>query len=150
MTHDIRPISPAEARPLRQQVLRPLRRAEELVYPCDSDPEGVHFGAFHQGTLVGIVSLSPAPCPLHGGAGTWQLRGMATLPEVRRMGYGAALVRAGIRHVASRGGEQIWCNARVGAMPFYQSLGFVAQGEEFPLPEAGPHYVMLRDIQPGE
>ena len=56
-TTDIREISAVEARPIRQRVLRPHQRAEELVYPGDDDASTFHLGAFVNDELVGILSM---------------------------------------------------------------------------------------------
>ena len=143
---EIRAISAAETRPIRHQVLRPHQPPESLVYPGDDTPDSLHAGAFLGGRLVGIASVSRQPFPGGPGLDTWQLRGVATLPEARRHGCGAALVRACIAHVAARGGAVLWCNGRTSALPFYRALGFEPRGEEFETPGTGPHLVMWREI----
>ena len=143
---EIRAISAAEARPIRHLVLRPHQPAETLVYPGDDAPESLHVGAFLHGKLVGIASVSRQPFPGAPGLDTWQLRGMATLPNARRMGCGAALVRACVAHVEAHGGAALWCNGRTSALSFYRALGFETRGEEFMTPGTGPHFVMWRVI----
>jgi hypothetical protein len=41
----------------------------------------------------------------------------------------------------------MWCHARVSARVFYEKLGFATLGDEFVLPVAGPHYVMIKDLR---
>ena len=43
----------------------------------------------------------------------------------------------------------MWCNARKGAVWFYQRLGFVTVSEEFEIAPIGPHYVMEIDLVTG-
>jgi GNAT superfamily N-acetyltransferase len=143
---EIRAISAAETRPLRHQVLRPHQPPETLVYPGDDAPDSLHVGAFLDGALVGIASVSRQPFAGAQALDTWQLRGMATLPAARRMGCGSALVRACIAHVHRHGGAALWSNARLSALPFYRPLGFEARGEERLTPGTGPHFVMWRPI----
>ncbi len=128
----IRVVGAAATRPLRQRILRPHQRAEELVY--DGDDEGLHLAAFDGDTLVGVASfLTPA-------AGVWRLRGMAVVPACRGLGVGRALLEhARVGLAAARG---IWCNARSSARGFYERMGFAVSGEEFELPGIGPHYRM--------
>ncbi|WP_129626835.1 GNAT family N-acetyltransferase [Candidatus Oscillochloris fontis] len=145
MQHDIRPISAAQTRPLRQRVLRPFMRLAELVYPGDDHPLALHVGAFQDDRLVGIASISPEACPAAPQRPGWRLRGMATLREVQRQGYGAALVAACVAHVHQHGGEVIWCNGRSSAMSFYTAQGFAVYGEEFMSPGTGPHYIFWRE-----
>ncbi len=41
----------------------------------------------------------------------------------------------------------MWFNARTPAVPFYRAHGFQVRGEEFILPDIGPHYFMWREIK---
>lgn len=131
---------------MRSQVLRPGIPPEALVYPGDGDPETVHFAAVADGHIVGIASLYHAPRAGSSDAGEWQLRGMATAPEVRGKGFGAALVREAMAHARAKGGTLFWFNARVVALGFYRKLGFETVGDEFDVPGVGPHYVMLQRL----
>ncbi|MBX0330633.1 GNAT family N-acetyltransferase [Oscillochloris sp. ZM17-4] len=146
MPHDIRPISAAETRPLRHQVLRPHQRPEELVYAGDDHPLAFHAGAFSAGQLVGIATVSPESCAAAPGRAGWRLRGMAALPTFQRRGYGAALIAACVAHIRGHGGEVLWCNGRTSAMTFYTAQGFAPYGDEFDTPGTGPHYVFWRDV----
>lgn len=144
-THDIRRISAAETRPLRHAVLRPHQSLDQLVYPGDDAPLAFHAGAFREGRLVGIASVTPRPFDGADWPGPWQLRGMATLPEARGQGLGRAMVMACLAHIAANGGQTLWCNGRTTALPFYRALGFEPYGEEF-VTETGPHYVLRRPV----
>ena len=68
----------------------------------------------------------------------WKLERVAVLRERRGLGIGAALVR----HACSAlPGEAIHVHAQIGAVAFWERLGFVAEGERFE--EAGiPHRLM--------
>jgi GNAT superfamily N-acetyltransferase len=145
-TYDIRPITAAETRPLRQALLRPHRRLDELVYGGDDAPEALHAGAFHESRLVGIASVTPDPCPLAGLPEPWRLRGMATAPELRGTGYGRALIERCITHITAHGGASLWCNGRVSAAGFYTALGFVIISDAFDT-ETGPHYVFAKALR---
>jgi GNAT superfamily N-acetyltransferase len=142
----LRRVAAADTRPLRQRILRPQQRAEQLVYPHDDDGGTLHVAAFVGDDLVGTATVHAEAAPDGSAANAWRLRGMATTPEMRRKGCGAALVRACLAHVAANGGDLVWCNARTSASAFYAALGFVAQGGEFELPGIGPHYVMMKRV----
>ena len=147
---DIRAISVTEARQLRHVVLRPHQKPEELVFRGDDAPEAQHVGAFEDGKLVGIASVAREPFPGEPELDAWRLRGMATLPEARRKGYGAALVKALVAHVGANGGNLLWCHGRTSALAFYHAVGFREHGQEFDVPVTGPHFVLRRPVQPGE
>ena len=136
---EVRRVSAADTRPLRQRVLRPHQRIEEVGFAGDGVPGAAHFGAFVDGDLVATASVHP-----EGEPGCWRLRGMATDEAHRGRGLGGALVDAVVKHVAAQRGRQLWCNARVRAADFYRRHGFVAEGDAFELPEIGPHLYMAR------
>ena len=133
--------------PLWRDVLREGRPVARLADPA---------GTFHlaartaDGSLVGVVRFSPAPCPWRPEArAPWQLRGMATDPAVRGTGTGRALVGEGLARIATSGGDLVWCDARVPAAGFYRRMGFAVVTEEFVKPEGGPHLGMVVVLQQG-
>jgi len=141
----VQTISAAATRNLRGAILRPGQPPERLVYADDEAPETLHVGAFHEGALVGIASVARSRCPQAEFPAPWQLRGMATTPEVRGLGYGRALIAACLAHVKAHGGQTLWCNGRTPVAGFYQALGFASVGEEF-VTATGPHFVFFRDV----
>ena len=81
-----------------------------------------------------MVSVMAAPGP-DGIDATWQLRGMAVLPELRGTHVGTALLDAVHAAVAA----PTWCNARAAVEGFYARHGWLAVGALFELPPIGPH-----------
>ena len=148
--HDIRPITAQQTMQLRHRILRPHQKLHEQVYAYDNSPDTFHAGAFVDDKLVGIATVGRNSPRNEQNPNAWQLRGMAVLPELHRQGFGAALVRACIQHVAAHGGNELWCNGRTSAMNFYHSLGFRETGDEFISPMTGPHYVFKREIRTDE
>jgi GNAT superfamily N-acetyltransferase len=78
--------------------------------------------------------------------GTWQLRGMAVVPEVQRSGVGALLLQAVEEGIRNGRGAVLWCNARAPAAGFYEKHGWKVIGEEFEIPTAGPHVRMWKAV----
>jgi GNAT superfamily N-acetyltransferase len=126
--------------------LRPNFPPETLHYPGDEAVDSLHVGAFLEGELVGIASVCLADSPNPAWPADWRLRGMAVDPKAQRQGCGRALLAACFAHIAAQGGTRLWCNARTSALPFYQALGFQAEGDAFETPGTGPHYFMWRSI----
>lgn len=143
----IRQVSAEEIRPLRHRILRPGQAYEETAYPGDDLPDTVHLGAFDGDRLVGIASLYREGRDALGPG--WRLRGMATDDAVRGTGFGGALLSACIDHVAAAGGGELWCNARMVAVGFYQRAGFEIESDEFDVPGIGAHVVMARTVPDG-
>ena len=138
----IRRITAEQVRSVRHRVLRPGQPFESSVYPGDDLPTTVHLGAFAGDELVGIASLYHEPRA--GTADGWRLRGMATVPEVRGQGLGAALLDACLDHAGTAGDAEVWCNARMVAVGFYERAGFEVLSDQFDVPGIGPHVVMAR------
>jgi predicted GNAT family N-acyltransferase len=138
----------AETLPLRAAVLRP--NGDPAAMAGDDDAATLHLAARGpDGRIVGVVRFSPAACPWRPDAGApWQLRGMATDPEVRGAGAGRALIDDGLRRVAARGGDLVWCDARVTAAGFYERMGFAVVTERYEKPPIGPHVGMVIDLRP--
>ena len=139
----IRRIGTDDVRPLRHSVLRPNQAFDDTLYP--GDDAALHLGAFEGDRLVGIASLYEED-RVDGRAGGWRLRGMATDAGVRGAGFGALLLAACVDEVAGAGGTELWCNARLPAVGFYQRGGFEVVSEEFDVPGIGPHVVMSRPV----
>jgi predicted GNAT family N-acyltransferase len=131
---------------LRRAVLRP--DGGDVVWAGDEDPATFHLAArTPDGAVIGVVRFSPAPCPWRPAAqAPWQLRGMATDPALRGSGAGRALLVEGLARVAARGGDLVWCDARVGAAGFYERMGFTVVSEPFDKPGIGPHVGMLVEL----
>ena len=75
-------------------------------------------------------------CP-DGGLGEWRVRGMATAPEQRGRGIGAAILDALVEHARSQGATRVWCNARTPALRLYERAGFERESGEFEIPGIG-------------
>jgi len=144
---EIRPITAEQTLELRHPILRPGKPRETAVFPGDDAPKSRHFGAYLEGRLVGVATIHYVPLldrPDFDPA--YQVRGMATVEEMRGKGAGAALLTACIDEAKREGGQWLWCNARVGAAGFYQRHGFAVQGGIFDIPGVGPHYRMIRPL----
>lgn len=130
---------------MRLRVLRPSQTMAETVYEGDDLPDTVHLAAFDGDRVVGIASLYRED-RAGGPAGGWRLRGMATEPDVRGLGYGAAVLSASVDRAAAAGGTELWCNAREAAIGFYRRAGFEVVSGPFDVAGIGAHVVMARAV----
>ena len=71
---------------------------------------------------------------------------MATSPELRSRGIGAALLAACEKHAREHSGTRLWCNARIAARAFYERGGWVVEGDVFDIPTIGLHYLMSKPL----
>ncbi len=141
--------SAEETAALRRAVLRPHLTIVQMAVAGDDNPDTAYLaGRSADGarTVLGCVRLEPVSCPwpeaLQEPANTaWQLRAMATDPVVRGKGLGRLLVEAAVQYVAERGGDLIWCNARLSAEQFYLRLGLRPVTAPFELPDVAEDHV---------
>jgi GNAT superfamily N-acetyltransferase len=96
---------------------------------------------YEDGRVVATATVFEEPMEGDPREGDWRLRGMASEPELRGRGFGAAALTAALDYARERGGKRVWCNARTGAIGFYERHGFTVIGDEYDVPEAGPHYL---------
>jgi predicted GNAT family N-acyltransferase len=152
MTIEIRELSAAQTRPVRQRVLRPHQQPEELVYPSDDDADTFHLGAVNEsGDVLAILSMyrhAQPPTDPDGEPKAWRIRGMASVPKARGTGLGRELVERARDRVWAIDRDPIWCNARENAFGFYQKLGFEIVGGIFEIDGIGPHAVMVLTPEP--
>jgi len=149
------PIDPELSYELRQRVLRPHQRVEEMSSLDPSGGSGLVVGAVVESsaTVVATATVLPEAAPPELEAALppgrrWRLRGMATAPEVRGRGLGWAALELVIAHVGAHGGGVLWCSARVPAAGFYEKAGFARFGQEWEADRIGPHVLMWRAVEP--
>ena len=112
-------ITSLEVLPLRNEVLREGKLTlEKCVFPTDNLPGSFHLGFFVDEILTSIVSFHPEKYGEYKGEG-FQLRGMATLEQLRGKGLGNQLVNFAIVYLKGKKANYIWCNARKKALNFY-------------------------------
>lgn len=137
---DVRRVPAAAVLPLRHRVLRPGRPPESANLPGDDLSDTHHFAAYDAGELIGCATFLSSSLD---GEPAWQLRGMATSPERQGQGVGRLLLdRATAELISASGVRLFWCNARTGARPFYERLGWTVISGEFPIEGVGPHFKM--------
>jgi predicted GNAT family N-acyltransferase len=89
------------------------------------DPSCLHFLAVVEGQAVGAARLrQPSPSMA-------KAERVAVLGSHRGLGVGQALMRALAEAARQRGAQEIVLGAQLTAIPFYESLGYRAEGEEY-------------------
>ena len=121
-------------------MLRPDLGEDATVWPGDDDPRGGHYAVLgDDGAPLAVGTVIPE-------APGWRVRGMATAADARGRGLGAVVLAALIEHARAQGAELVWCAARPRAIPLYERAGFVAEGEQYDVPELGPHRRMVLSL----
>ncbi len=107
---------------LRRDVLYPGEKLFEME--MEEDSNGIHFGAFKDDKLVGVVSLFQ-------NRNMFQFRKLAVDSSVQNMRIGSALLAYITECALENSGASIWCNARITAIGFYRKAGFIQTGKLF-------------------
>jgi len=102
------------------------------------DDAATHFLLRDGGAPLGTARLLDK----HGRA---KIGRVAVLKEARGRGLGLVLMRAVMDEARRQGFAEAVLDSQTYAIPFYEQLGFVAEGDEFD--DAGiPHYLMRRRL----
>ena len=117
---------------LRQKVLYPEKNIADMA--MEEDLDGIHFGAFKNGWLVGVISLFQK-------GEDFQFRKVAVDPDSQKMGIGSKMLDYITKFALNEGGRRLWCNARLSAIPFYLKHGFAQTGKTFE--KGGVDYEMM-------
>ncbi|TDJ03884.1 MAG: GNAT family N-acetyltransferase [Deltaproteobacteria bacterium] len=131
---------------IRSEILRPGKSVDNCIFEGDDDDQTFHLGAFIENKLVSVASFYFDRHPDLDALYQYRLRGMATLPSFQRQGLSKALLKIGFPIVKQNQCSVVWCNAREEAMGFYQKVGFEKMGDKFEIPEVGPHFLMVKNI----
>lgn len=137
-----------DTHPLRKRVLRDGTKSDVLVFDGDELDDTFHLGfRAPDGALVGISTWLLRAYPDRPAVVGYQLRGMATDPDHRGTGAGAAMVVAGLDRCRALGAGLVWARARDSALGFYERHGFVTAGLGYTDLTTGlPHHDIVRDL----
>ena len=117
---------------IRHEVMWP-EESPEFVRLAE-DPDGMHYGVFDQNRLCTVVSVFIS-------GDTAQFRKLATRAEFQGRGYATALLQYVFNELPIYGISQVWCNARVEKVSFYQRLGMTLTDQTFS--KKGKDYVVM-------
>lgn len=118
----IEQITPELTWRLRQQVLYPSGTIFGMAAP--GDEAGIHYGAFFENKLAGIISSFP-------NGTNCQLSKLAVTPALQRQGIGTQLIQYVNARAIEGGITRLWCNAEIRTTRFYRHAGFKPCGGMF-------------------
>jgi len=139
-------ISSEEIRTLRHKVLRQGKPFSTTTYQRDNCIETFHLAFMKDNVPISCATFYPENTSLISSKRAYRLRGMATIKEHRKKGYGKKIMSKAIEEIKKRKGDFLWCNARLVAVEFYKKLGFSFKGEQFNISDIGPHYFMYKKL----
>ena len=131
---------------LREAVIIAGTDRDTPEFPGDHDETTRHFAAFDGDCTLGCLSFMLNEWEGHP---AWQLRGMATEPEYQGKGIGRELLRFAEETLNRESDvQQLWCNARVAAVRFYEKQDWRVVSDEFVIKGVGPHRKMTKTLEP--
>ena len=123
---------------LRRAVFIEEQGVSEAEEMDDLDPQAIHFLGWIDGRPVATARIF-----VEGETG--KIGRVCVLAEARGTGAGLAIMRATIAALRERGAKTAKLSSQTHAMPFYEKLGFVAYGSEYP--DSGiPHRDMVLEL----
>lgn len=134
-------------RPLRSLVLRPGQPIESTNYDRDNDENTLHFAVLKEAVALCIATFYPEQMEEISSIRAYRLRGMATHPDYRRLGLASDLMHIAMIGLRDQGCDLLWCKARLVAIEFYESLGFVKIGPMYEIDGIGSHFTMYKKIK---
>ena len=143
---EIRLIEVEMAYGVRNKVLRPNLTIEECTYEIDNLQGTFHVGAFYKDNLASIATFSLENHPDFNMERQYRLRGMATLPEFRKLGAGSLLINYAVDLIKQENINFLWCQGRTSVQSYYEKLGFKMHGEIFSYEPSGDHLIMYKEL----
>jgi GNAT superfamily N-acetyltransferase len=131
---------------VRHPILRPGKPTETCHFEGDDLPTTSHFGLFLEAQLAAVISVFEVKNKLFSEINQYQIRGMAVLDDFQKKGFGEALLNYCENEIKLNKSSLIWFNARETAVGFYKKSGYKVLGNQFEIPDVGPHYIMFKSI----
>ena len=143
---EIKKVVAEDVRPLRHSELRKGQAFSTTSYIEDYEPDTFHMACIINEKIVTCASYYKEKSIKIKSDNEYRLRGMATDSNFQRKGYATDLMQESFKELKKRDCNMVWCNARLGAVDFYKSIGFNIIGEIFEIEAIGSHYYMYKEI----
>ena len=143
---EINKVDAEKIRPLRHSELRKGQDYSTTSYLKDYEEGTFHMACIVDDKIVTCATFYAQTSMKMKSNNAYRLRGMATDSNFQRKGYARNLMVESFKELKKRNCDMLWCNARLVAVSFYESLGFKIKGELFDIAEIGPHYYMYKEI----
>lgn len=124
---------------LRNELLRLPLGLDLYDEDLDAEAGWAHVAGFEATQLVAYLQLKPL------GDGEAKMQQVAVIPTLQGRGIGRRLVRFSERVAAQRGWPRIVLHAREPVVGFYESLGYLREGERF-IEVRVPHFRLSKRL----
>ena len=142
----IKKVDAEKIRLLRHSELRKGQDFSTTSYLKDNEKDTFHIACIVNKKVVTCATFYPERSTKIKSNNAYRLRGMATASNFQRKGYATELMIESFKELKEKKSDLLWCNARLVAVSFYESLGFKIIGNMFDIEGIGPHYYMHKKI----
>ena len=143
---EINKVDSENIRALRHSELRKGQDFSTTSYLKDYEEGTFHMACIVEGKIVTCATFYAEKSVQIKCNNAYRLRGMATDSKFQRKGYARNLMLESFKELKKRDCDMVWCNARLGAVNFYESMGFNIIGDLFNIEDIGPHHYMYKEI----
>ena len=143
---NIKLVTAEQIRTLRHKMLRQGKDFATTAYDKDNKQDTFHLGAFKEDKIISCATFYPENTRKTKSNKAYRLRGMATVSDYFRKGFGAKIMHQAYKILNSRNCDLLWCNARLVALKFYKSVGMCEIGDIFNISDIGAHYYMYKRL----
>ncbi len=144
---EVRQVEAKDTYSVRNIMLRPGKLEDDCIFAGDTDELTFHLAALIDEKIVSVASFYFCSNDKIDEEHQFQLRGMATLTEFQAQGMSSALLSAAFPLIKQNHVKKLWCNARIGAVGFYEKVGFEkVEDKAFEIEGVGTHYLMVKTI----
>ena len=145
---DVRVIRSMQTRDLRHRVLWPHKESvDQCFIDIDDREDAFHLATFDGDRIVSVGSFFQMTTDKIDAKNPYRLRAMATDPEYRGKGTGRLLIEKAKQILQEKKVDILWCDARLVATGFYNSLRFEMLPEPYEIPIIGTHYFMWLNLE---
>ncbi len=127
---------------IRKNVLWPHIKDNNYALPIDKNPETFHLGTFYKQQIISIGTFIKEKHPNFDCEKQYRLRAMATDKKYQIKGAGKCLFLKSIELLKNKEIELLWCDARIKAVPFYESLNMNSLDKVYNIVNIGLHKTM--------
>ena len=135
---------------IRKQVLWPHIKNGDYSISVDKHPDTFHLGTFLDKKIVSIGTFVKQENNNFNCKEQYRLRAMATDRKYRKKNAAKTLFLKAIEILKNKNTNLLWCDARIGAIKFYQSVNMKSLEGIYNIPHIGEHktmYIYLNSIE---
>ena len=127
---------------IRGKILWPHILDGDYSIAIDDHPNTFHIGTFLHNKIISVGTFIRENNSIFKEKLQYRLRAMATDNRNQGQGAGKILFLKGVELLKKKKIELLWCDARINAIPFYESLSMKSRDKLYMIKNIGMHKTM--------